>query len=246
MKLVLLGTGGYHPTAQRHTACVVLPDVGVVLDAGSSTFRLPNHLVTKELDIFLSHAHLDHVIGLTFLLGLLWGRGMTRVTVYGDPPKLAAVREHLFAEALFPVPPGFEMLPLAPETPLKGGGRLRWFPLVHPGGCIGFRLDWSGHSLAYVTDTTANSESDYIEKIRGVDLLIHECNYPDGREADAKAQGHSTISAVCEVARRAQAGRLVLTHIDPTMKDSAPFNIPAARKIFPQIDLGYDGMEVEF
>ena len=43
------------------------------------------------------------------------------------------------------------------------------FPLDHPGGSIGLRLDWPGHSMAYVTDTTATVDAQYIEAIRGVD-----------------------------------------------------------------------------
>ena len=60
MKIVLLGTGGYHPNERRHTACVMLPELGLIFDAGSSFFRVPARLRTRDLDIFLTHAHLDH------------------------------------------------------------------------------------------------------------------------------------------------------------------------------------------
>ena len=65
-------------------------------------FRLRNYLATDELDIFLSHAHFDHVVGLTFLLGVLYDKSMRRVTVHGEAEKLAAVREHLFHRRSFP------------------------------------------------------------------------------------------------------------------------------------------------
>src|SRR3954451_22666975 len=71
MKLILLGTGGYFPTSRRHTACLMLPEVGVVLDAGSGMCRIGEHLQTEQLDVFLSHAHLDHVSGLTYLVNLV-------------------------------------------------------------------------------------------------------------------------------------------------------------------------------
>ena len=58
---LFLGTAGYHPSETRHTSCLMLPEVGVVLDAGSGMFRVRDLLTTKTLDIFLSHAHLDHV-----------------------------------------------------------------------------------------------------------------------------------------------------------------------------------------
>ena len=246
MKLKLLGTGGYHPTELRHTACLMLPEAGVVLDAGTGMFRVPAHLVTDELDIFITHAHLDHVVGLTYLLGLLYGRRMARVTVHGEKAKLVAVREHLFAEELFPVPPQFELRPLTAEVSLADGGKMTWFPLIHLGGSVGYRLDWPGHSMAYVTDTTAEPSAEYIEHIRGVDLLVHECNYPEGYAEMAKSQGHSHIGAVADVARRAGVGRLILTHIDPHATGMDPLNLAAARKIFPSLEMGQDGMSVEF
>ena len=50
MKLILLGTTGYHPNNRRHTACLMLPEVGVVLDAGTAMFRVRDYLTTKHLD----------------------------------------------------------------------------------------------------------------------------------------------------------------------------------------------------
>src|SRR5882757_6881097 len=107
MKLVLLGTGGYFPTPQRQTACLMLPEVGVVLDAGSGMCRIGQHLQADRLDIFLSHAHLDHISGLTYLVNLVPADVLKRTTVHGDAKKLAAVREHLFAEPIFPIVPPF-------------------------------------------------------------------------------------------------------------------------------------------
>ena len=40
MKILLLGTAGYHPSETRHTACVMLPEAGIVLDAGTGFFRV--------------------------------------------------------------------------------------------------------------------------------------------------------------------------------------------------------------
>lgn len=246
MKLVLLGTTGYHPNERRHTACFFLPEVGVVLDAGTALFRLRGRIGTPDLDVFLTHAHLDHVVGLTFLLGVLQGRDMRRVTIHGEADKLAAVREHLFAPALFPVDPPGEFRPLAAEVPLAGGGRLTHFPLPHPGGSVGFRLDWPDRSLAYVTDTTARPDADYIDRIRGVDLLVHECYFPDEQAQWAAVTGHSCTSAVAEVARRAGVGRLILVHLDPSSNALDPVGLDVARAIFPATDLGDDLLEVDF
>ena len=130
--------------------------------------------------------------------------------------------------------------------PLAGGGRLDYFPLEHPGGTLGFRLDWPGHSLAYVTDTMARLDAGYVERIRGVDLLVHECNFPDAQADFAEQTGHSWTTAVAEVARAAGVGHLMLVHINPLATGADPIGLPTARAIFPKTDLGHDRLVVEF
>jgi ribonuclease Z len=246
MKLILLGTGGYFPTSRRHTACLMLPEIGVVLDAGSGMCRIGNHLQTEQLDIFLTHGHLDHISGLTYLVNLVPANVLSRTTVHGDAAKLAAVREHLFAELVFPVAPPFHFAPLVGSCDLPEGGTLEHFPLVHPGGSIGFRLNWPDHSMAYVTDTTADVGADYIRQIRGVDLLIHEAYFAENIDDLPSHTGHSTLIRVAEVAAAANVGRLVIAHVDPQIEDDRVFDLPAARRVFANIDLGVDGMELQF
>jgi ribonuclease BN (tRNA processing enzyme) len=246
MKLVLLGTGGYFPTARRQTACLMLPEIGVVLDAGTGMRQLGRHLATDQLDIFLTHAHLDHIAGLTYLLVVAPEDVQRRTNVYGDASKLAAVREHLFAEAIFPVAPAFQFQPLAPSFDLPNGGTLTHFPLIHPGGSLGFRLDWPDRSFAYVTDTTAAPGASYIEQIRGVDLLVHEAYFPTDANDWPALTGHSSLDSVVKLAAEADVGRLLLVHIDPLVEDDAAFNLAAARMVFPRVQLAHDELMVDF
>ncbi|MGD0518782.1 MAG: MBL fold metallo-hydrolase, partial [Thermoguttaceae bacterium] len=109
-----------------------------------------------------------------------------------------------------------------------------------------FRLDWPGRSMAYVTDTTAAADADYVGKIRGVNLLVHECFYPDSRADLAVKYGHSCITPAAEVARAAGVGRLILTHINPLLETDYPADLSAVQKIFPRVEIGEDLMEVEF
>lgn len=247
MKLVLLGSGGYFPTTRRHTACLMLPELGVVLDAGSGLCRLPDFLKTGTLDIFLSHAHLDHVVGLTYLVNIVPDEVARHTTVHGETAKLAAVQEHLFANLLFPVRPPLRFEPLTGSVPLPRNGILTSFPLAHPGGSTGFRLDWPGHSLAYVTDTTAALDAGYVACIHGVDVLLHEAYFPENLEGLSELTGHSWLKAVAQVAGAAQVGRLVLVHIDPLLEDDAAYDLDAAEFAAScKVDIGIDLMELEF
>ncbi|MBU4270958.1 MAG: MBL fold metallo-hydrolase [Planctomycetes bacterium] len=246
MKLILLGTTGYHPNDRRQTPCLLLPECGVMLDAGTAVYRAAEYLATAELDIFITHAHIDHVVGLTYLHSVARVHPLRRITLHALPEKLRAVEEHLFSEALFPTRPPFECQPLTERFSLPDGGRLTHFPLEHQGGSIGYRLDWPGRSMAYATDTTADLDAAYVEKIRGVDLLIHECYYSDDHADWSRKVGHSHTTPVAEVARRAGVGRLVLVHLNPLSTADDPVGLDVARSIFPNTILGEDRMELEF
>jgi ribonuclease BN (tRNA processing enzyme) len=244
MRLHFLGTGGYHPNERRHTACLMLPEVGVVFDAGTSFFRVAARLATRELHIFLTHAHLDHVAGLTYFIVPMLSGKIDRAVVHSTAEYLAAVETHLFAQPVFPVNPGYEFRPLAECVSVPGGGVLTHCRLNHPGGALGFRADWPGKSLAYITDTIADGS--YTEFVRGVDVLVHECNFPDDSTMWAEKTGHSHTSAVARLAKSAGVGRLVLTHFDPQHAENDPIGLPAARAIFPATDLAEDLMEIDF
>ena len=246
MKLLLLGTTGYHPNDLRQTACFMLPESGVVLDAGTGMYRVRGHLCTPTLDVFLTHAHLDHVAGLTFLFDVLYERPMERVTIHGEASKLDAVSQHLLAEPIFPVALPCEYRPLTGQIRLLDGGLVTHFPLEHPGGSVGYRIDWPDRSLAYVTDTTAALGADYVDRIRGVDVLLHECYFPDAMAAWAEKTGHSCTTPVAQVAQAAGVGRLVLVHLNPLNNDDDPIGLDVARRVFPATELGRDGAEIEF
>ena len=85
-------------------------------------YRLAERLRTTEIDIFLSHAHLDHIVGLTYLLVPIFQGKITKVRVHGPQEHLEAVKTHLFAPALFPVLPDYEFLPLCDDVRLPQGG----------------------------------------------------------------------------------------------------------------------------
>jgi len=197
----------------------------------------------------LTHAHLDHIIGLTYLLAPMRFGQLERVWVHGRPETLRAVQDHLFAPELFPKQPGYEYVALDGAVRLSDG-EVSHFPLTHhPGGSVGYRIDWRSDSssdavsMAYITDTRVDGT--YTEFVRGVDLLIHECYFPDDCGDMAATTGHSSTTAVAEVARDAGVGRLLLVHIDPRRSDDDPIDIRRARAVFANTDMAEDLMEIE-
>jgi ribonuclease BN (tRNA processing enzyme) len=225
MHVEFLGTAGYHPSETRHTSCVFLPDAApdcaFVLDAGTGFFRLIGRALPSQLHIFLTHAHLDHVVGLTFLLDVLLGQ-QCKVTVYGMEQTLQTVKNALFDSPLFPLPFQHEMRAVRSNDCIEVCGvRVSTFPLTHPGGSLAYRFDWNfgppsarqQKSLAYITDTAGDGR--YIDFIRDVDMLIHERNFSDDMQEVALASGHCTSEAVMRVMQEAQVGKIALTHFNP-------------------------------
>lgn len=212
----------------------MLPEIGVIFDAGTGMFRVRDLIQTKTLDIFLSHIHLDHCVGLTFLYDVLLDKNLDRVTVYVDPDKIDDLKTHLYATALFPVGPNFEIKPIEPdsEIQLSDGSVLTSFPLIHPGGCLGFRIDWNERSMAYVTDTTACPNAGYLSNLEGVNTLIHECYFPDGHEELAAKTGHSCLTTVAQVAAKVQADSLYLVHVNPLNEDEDPLDLNSIGAIY--------------
>ncbi|MEE2827211.1 MAG: MBL fold metallo-hydrolase [Planctomycetota bacterium] len=245
MKLHFLGTSGYHPNNLRQTACLMLPELGVILDAGTGLFRVSDLIETEHLDILLTHTHLDHVIGLTFLYDVLQSRDIS-VTVHVAEPKVSIIQERLFDPLLFPVRPNFRVQPFKEEViRLHNGAKVEAIALQHPGGSHGFRFDQDTCSLAYITDTTAHIEAPYVNQIQGVATLIHECYFPDGHEEKAALTGHSCLTPVAQVAARAGINRGFLVHINPLNESDEPLDLDSVKSIHANLAVPFDGQVIE-
>ncbi|MFQ6616188.1 MAG: MBL fold metallo-hydrolase [Fidelibacterota bacterium] len=95
-----------------------------------------------------------------------------------------------------------------------------------------------GGSLFYSGDTGVNDE--LIGTARNVDVLVLECSLPDGQ----KSPGHLTPSECGRIAEQTACGRLVLTHFYPQVLHT-DILASVSRSYTGQVDLAFDGMEVE-
>lgn len=246
MRFTFLGTSGYHPSAARHTTGLAVPELGVLFDAGSGSFRVPEVFAAEPnaeqpLDIYLTHAHLDHIVGLTFFIVWLEQKRFVNVRVFARQEVHDAVDEHLFSDLIFPVRINYERCLIDAEQThqLRDGSTLRTRAQPHRGITLGYRIDTpGGESLAFCTDTTAYPDDpEAIEFANGVDVLIHECHFDDAEERFDELTGHSSLSKVCQLAKSAGVKRLVLTHINPYYDEQNPLNLDAARAAFPGLEV---------
>jgi len=268
MKLVVLGANGYRPSDLGHTACYAIPELGIILDAGTGMFRMADYLETPDLDVYLSHSHPDHTWGLTYLEFMFWRRKAQDAAALERSVRLGSifrslvdsgprVRVHAAQKHLKDVKELvkrfrdhnlIEFIPLQTSAQIQGNGKLTAFPVQHRIDelCLGYRLDWKGRSLAYVTDAYAEPGASYVDEIRGVDLLLHECYMVDGEVDLARRIGHSHTTPVAEVAAKAGVGRLVLVHLNPLRPHAGEPELQRARELFPATEVAYDRMEIEF
>lgn len=223
MRLHVLGSAGYHPNDYRQTTCLMIPELGIVFDAGTGFYRvrklLPEVPAGMPLQALLSHGHTDHTIGLQYGINVLHGTGR-KIEVFGQETHLRAVEHGLFDNQLFPVSAKHPMIdyrfrPWRDGDPAEGHSAnavpFRTARLPHPGGSTGYRLSLpDGKDLAFITDTSADDVP--TEFVEGVDTLVHECNFTDDLAVIARRSGHSTTSQVFDLARRAGVRRLVLIH----------------------------------
>ncbi|MBW7458707.1 ribonuclease Z [Paenibacillus sepulcri] len=79
----------------------------------------------------------------------------------------------------------------------------------------------------------------------GADLLVHEATFAAGMEEKAAAYGHSTVVQAAQIASRAGARKLVLTHFSSRFDDEAVEGLIAdAQSIFPASAAAYDYLEI--
>lgn len=249
MQLHCLGTAGYHPNETRQTSCYFLPESSIALDAGTGIFRLAKVLKADHLDILLSHAHLDHVLGLTFLLDVLYEHPIKRLRIWGERAKLDAVRNHLLHELIFPAPVDAEWVAIdeTPEFEIDGI-KVGWRKQEHPGGSVAYRIDWpDGKRLVYCTDTTGDTSPEHAAWIEQADVLLHECYFRDSASEWALKTGHAWTSRVIEIVRASRPKRLLLTHVNPLETLADPIDAERMRDALDaEVTLAEDHLIVDF
>jgi ribonuclease Z len=145
LDLVFLGTSGSMPTAQRAPTAILLRRGGerLLIDCAEGTQRqlLRSNVGLIELrEVFLTHYHADHYLGLPGMLKTFALRGReTPITIYGPPGlgELFGALRRIFGKLTYP----YELIELDAGTILERGDyHLETFPVNHGVSAVGYSL----------------------------------------------------------------------------------------------------------
>jgi ribonuclease BN (tRNA processing enzyme) len=117
---------------------------------------------------------------------------------------------------------------------------VRTGPMLHPVPTMGMRFESDGSVLAYSADTAPTDELDRIG--RGADLLLAEATWLEPRPLAGPM--HMTAAEAGERAAVAGAGRLVLTHIWPSL-DRDEIVHRAQATFGGSVEAAEEGLQVE-
>jgi len=223
-----------------NTACVSLEVAGedpIVFDLGTG-LRFWGDTLPQDGSLhasaLLTHIHWDHVQGLPFFVPAL--KPGSRFDIYGPGDvgmTLEAAFDTFMRPPFFPVrvsdlPGEIVFHDLTDGDLALGTAKVRARSVPHTGATNGYRVEWNGTSVAYISDHQSPSDGDVegtsiaasvLELCDGVDLLIHDTQYWSGEWHNKRDWGHCTVDYAVRVARESGAHRLVLFHHDPSHDD---------------------------
>lgn len=214
----------------------------LLFDAGTGARYLGRHLegAALDADLFFTHTHFDHVCGLPFFKPLFQPQNRFRLWAghLSGSMSLRRVLGEFMMSPLFPVPPEVFRSELEYRDFRAGealspapGITLRTAPLNHPDGATGYRVEYEGRSLCYVTDTEhvpGRPDRAVLGLIDAADIVIYDATYTDDEYPAHKNWGHSTWQEGVRLADAAQVRTLVLFHHDPDHDDAFMDRVAAA------------------
>ena len=252
-----LGFGG-------NTSCLEIRGASgeiILIDAGTG-IREPGERLSAEapptgltIHLLFTHLHWDHIQGLPFFSPLY--RAANEVFLYSLYPG-DTLRKFLETQMTPPYDPRpFDMMcarrtfveARAGETISAGGVSILPFPLNHPQGALGYRLESNGSVIVHASDHEHGDpacDRALRQHAQNADVLVYDAQYTPEEYEDKKGWGHSTWLEAAHVAKDASIQQLFLFHHDPQHDDSFMTGVrEEACREFECTDVAREGSEVE-
>jgi len=207
----------------------------LIFDAGTGLFELGEHLDQQgalDADLLFTHTHFDHVCGLPFFKPAFHAENRFHLWAGHLLPDhtLRTALADMMKAPLFPVPVDifqadvcFHDFSAGETIEPRPGVVLKTAPLNHPNGATGYRIEYGGKSVCYVTDTehvVGELDPSILQLIEKTDAFIYDATYTDAEFPDYMEWGHSTWQEGVRLADAGEVGTLILFHHAPDHDDN--------------------------
>lgn len=229
MQLTVLGCSGGIGSG-RHTTCYQVDD-DTLLDAGTGITTLSLEQMARINQVFLTHSHLDHALGLPLLLDSVGDMRSAPLTVYALPEVLAILDQHLFNWKLWPdfreIPspdnPWLRFHPVPLGSTIRLGSReFTSLPADHVVPACAWKLSDSGGSLVFSGDTTSSEALIHaLNHIPDLQHLIIETSFGNALVDIALASKHHWPDSLAhDLGRLTVHPQVWITHLKPGNEDA--------------------------
>jgi len=247
LKLTVLGASGTWPNPGTATSGYIVQHDGFNLwvDAGTGTLaNLQRHISLSEIHgILISHEHPDHFVDLypCFYARHYGEVGEPGLPVFVPTDFTQKLADLVSIDSQVVMRKAFAFTEVVPGDPFEiGPFSVKTEPMAHLGiPALGFRLHADTSVLSYTGDT---GPTHHVEDLaRDAQLLLAEATWQD---RDDLLPFHLSSRQAAIHAREAGVGRLVLTHIWPTL-DKDVSRQQAAEEFDGPIDVATEGGSFE-
>ena len=232
---------GWFDTKLGNTLCILV-DTGseyVIFDAGTGFFKIDNYIKDKRpIYLFLSHFHLDHIIGLHALNKFSFSQGINVFGPKGIKEMFSLVINTPYSMPIRKLKSKIKVTEINLKS--KFPFDIKYKELLHTTVCYGYRLAVGGSSVAFCTDT---GPCKAINALAGnTDVLIAESSLPPA--IVDRGWPHLNPEQAAKAAKASKAKKLVLVHFDAgnyRKESDIKLAEESARKIFKNTIAARDG-----